>query len=291
MPTTPIDYNPKLRIFFSVDVIGSTAFKNISDDEKVQPWLRFFHDFYDEFKVLFNHYTDKAHNEIASDPNLEKLTPDFWKSLGDELLFQNILTHHEQASILTVGFKRAIEEFNRRDSVIAFNLAVKGAVWVAGFPVVNAELFYDEKYDFIGPTIDIGFRLAKFSTNDKLIVSLELALILNASINNHLKFFYEGKHVLKGVLGNIGYPIISIFLDSPSVDQTERDLINSTGRTELDIFIKKFLNENNIPAPFIDGDKTFGTRPKDYDKKLEKLKTQSEEPGSSDVELIPNPEH
>ncbi|TGN13490.1 hypothetical protein [Leptospira bandrabouensis] len=290
METTHTNFESRLKIFFSVDVVGSTAFKNKENDSQVQPWLQFYKDFYNEFEILFVRNIEQEYERVGEEFDCQKILPNFWKSLGDELVFEATLNHHAQASILVVAFKNALEIFNNNNGVRSFGLSVKGTSWCAGFPVMNAELRHKKDYDFIGPSIDTGFRLTKFATETKFVISIELALILTAKVKNYLEFFYEGKHILKGVLKDRPYPIIAINIKSPNLDETEKDITPVVTRENLDKFLSKFFRDNKIPKPFIKGDNDFGIAPSWYEEKRQNLIKQSEEPGSSGLNLIPSPE-
>ncbi len=59
-------------LFLSVDVIGSTAYKN-SKSEEIQPWLSFFLDFYKEFDILLQHQFDCGQSGREFQPNSDSL--------------------------------------------------------------------------------------------------------------------------------------------------------------------------------------------------------------------------
>jgi hypothetical protein len=61
--------------------------------------------------------------------------------------------------------------------------------------------------DFIGPSIDAGFRIADGATPSKLVVSVDLALLLLAG-TDPLELYFEGTQSLHGVLDGRPYPII-----------------------------------------------------------------------------------
>lgn len=75
----------ELIAFLSVDVVGSTAYKNSfvrKENHLEQPWLSFFKEFYSSFQNTFTKYIDKCDGENIKSDNLR-----VWKSLGDELIF------------------------------------------------------------------------------------------------------------------------------------------------------------------------------------------------------------
>lgn len=253
---------PYLRLFFSIDIAGSTALKStvksssdfVSRDksageldansiEGTQFWLRAFSQFYRNIFTIQQHAYDTVMrknfggniNEIlkVSDP------PRFWKALGDEAVLYVNIEHPTQALIymrvFTLFFRRMRDELRKNIP----DIDLKACAWLAGFPVNNAELsipsdeeppvykklseddqhssdrradktkdtpttswfetHFDSLYqlyegksngrlDFIGPQMDLGFRLAKFATPRKLILSADLTyLLLDASRINTSK--------------------------------------------------------------------------------------------------------
>lgn len=77
---------PRLRLFLSVDLIGSTSFKQSKanrnfDDDVVQTWfepiIRFYHEFEKKFALELNRFRELG---LPHQPN-----PTLWKVIGDEL--------------------------------------------------------------------------------------------------------------------------------------------------------------------------------------------------------------
>jgi hypothetical protein len=151
-------------------------------------------------------------------------------------------------------------------------LNVKGAAWLAGFPINNAEIilaarsqldtagYLDdpvaENYrlldahevrdsanlylaDYIGPSVDLGFRLREHATPRRLIISADLAWLLcfghreiAASEQGKSKYSkmpyigYDGRHGLKGILGGEPYPLVWIESDiGNAIDKAEDRLL------------------------------------------------------------------
>lgn len=261
-------YRSKLRIFFSVDIVGSTAYKNQHAENSVQPWLPFFKDFYTQFPIVYRRHISDEKTVANFEGDLP--IPDLWKSLGDELLFQTELKDHRHVSILVSAFKGAIEKYNQ--DISHSPLRLKGTAWLAGFPVINAEISFEQQYDFIGPSIDIGFRLTKFATEQQLVISIDLAYMLLKKVDN-LEFVYDGKHQLKGVLNNKPYPVIWIKMNYPNADPFEDKIIPKTDRDNLFKFCKNFIENAEYPLifPFIHGDTEFNKAPEGYGEKLKQI--------------------
>lgn len=203
----------KLILFLSVDIVGSTLFKSANTNEQRKhqhPWLSIFEDFYRDFPTLLKKEIDDRVNDkkftITQDAR-----PHLWKSAGDELIFKCQILDHKSVPFILDSFKSAILRY--AENLKTLNLDLKGTAWIAGVPVINAELG-SEKDDYIGPSIDCGFRICKFASERKLIISLELAYMLLDIDKDADKplfvYYFDGCQELKGVLNGKPYPIIWI---------------------------------------------------------------------------------
>lgn len=281
---------PRLRLFLSVDVVGSTAFKHHSEKADAQGWLEFFTSFYSGFP----NFLAAAH---ANTLRLKGHPPDhlppaqLWKALGDELVFVADLTHCSHVELHILAFKTAISKavtyhvHGEKPLPIHF----KASAWLAGFPVGNAAIPTEEKnspvsFDFVGPAIDIGFRLGGLATPRRFIVSVELAYLILTCGGNGFKFQYDGKSPLRGVLNGRGYPLI--WIDSyqgierkdrhPEHDVTEAEdvLLKRVAADEdsLRKFCRSYIDEIGAPLfiPFIVSDPDeHRPQPEDFEKRRE----------------------
>ncbi|MDG2125032.1 MAG: hypothetical protein P8J87_15120 [Verrucomicrobiales bacterium] len=221
---------PKLRLFLSVDVVGSANFKNrrrSAGSPGSQEWLTFFVPFYNAFPNIFtNAIGDLARARGIRPP----ATPDLWKSLGDELLFTTELVRTTDADFYLTAFRDAINlAVTHFASTPAGNspVALKGGAWLAGFPVTNAavplKVHHGDAatlFDYVGPQVDLGFRIRALATPRKLVMSCDLAyLILTACPDTSLDLRFFGREKLKGILGGKPYPIFwANTLDGPAAD-------------------------------------------------------------------------
>lgn len=247
-------------------MIGSTAFKTQKDRSEAseQAWFQFFREFHTEMRSFM---------ESGSDWR-------FWKSAGDELLFTAKLD--DEADIIQLvnklidAIKRHNQGFNLPDK--EKDLAVKGALWVAGFPVVNAIIPDDDGRkgpDYLGPSIDAGFRICRFSTATRVAVSVEAAYLLSSVMNDSQwgqieGIRYGGDTILKGVFGGNPYPMLWILLDDP-LEKAALKLMGqkpSPDRSDLRHFceeaIKKVNNAFVSHLPYIvraDGTEKYGQMP------------------------------
>lgn len=249
---------PRLRVFLSADLIGSTQFKIDQaaghEADKEASWPNVTMLFYSLFQKLFFENCSEWSNrdcadsgEIHNGPN-----PKLWKVLGDELIFfKECWDPREVFSIIQV-WRKTLIDFVR--SWPYNNLKVKSGAWLVGTPIRNWEIAFlrskptadDEKLlnnpvaynfhllkeyysdsenrkiniDFVGPSMDCGFRLLAHADERRLILSADLVEILCEEIAwwerqsfssdyPPMKFYYSGTEELKGISKvGIKYPII-----------------------------------------------------------------------------------
>ena len=195
-------YYPRLKLFLSADIIGSTAYKQpndlLSDRDGNLDWAAVIQGFYSEAQLSFQSRWDElalapwaaATTEVDKGPR-----PVFWKTIGDEVVFWKELTSDIQIWLTLSCWMKTINDLRiylrKRNNT---SLDVKSSVWSAGFPVRNKAVpnevfraageaprkptdalaeFYSRlqnddlsqtgMVDFIGPGIDVGFRLPPYN--------------------------------------------------------------------------------------------------------------------------------
>jgi hypothetical protein len=328
-------FSSTLRLFLSVDIVGSTAFKQAARDRKVEksstdgadprpaePWFSPIAQFYRGIERTFA-------KEWAICVGLSQEVgwptghaPELWKSVGDELIYMKELNDHREALTTLNAWIRTVGSYRTRLKEQFKSLDLKTTAWIAGFPVHNAEVIFrssvqglgaaedqddDEVFsnlsllsdyyekqpnpdltrDFIGPAIDTGFRLSQLSTPRKLVISVELAFILVHAVRTqpheykyeNLRFFFEGRHILKGVFGGLPYPVFWIDMGpSPKLEETE-DVLNGKAPLNTDVvlaFCQEFIKENVTYCftPYIVGnlDPAFNKVPDHHQERLSGLK-------------------
>ncbi|WP_295214682.1 hypothetical protein [uncultured Brevundimonas sp.] len=215
-------------------------------DRPNEDWFPVLQGFYLETQRAFLSAWDQLsageHSKIFWGPR-----PELWKVIGDEILFTKELTDHRQLQSTIHCWIEAIETTRQFLRKFERPLDVKCTAWTAGFPVVNKEValpkevdlqgppvtnyvkeagrLLEERYsarpkskkgkievDYIGPSIDIGFRLSQFATNRKFMISVGAAYILTLSNKKNpaiklRSIRYDGSAVLKGVFGGANYPL------------------------------------------------------------------------------------
>lgn len=248
--------------------MGSTALKSAnSGQEPVPPWLDTFRSFYEEFPITFRSKRDQFKCPAVR----------FWKGIGDELLWYSTLTKSGDTLTVIRAFKAALDEYNDQLDKSDKRVRLKGSAWLAGFPITHQEVQLPESsgYDFIGPYIDTGFRLSKFASRMKLVISVDLAwLILNCQTSladqKDLQLRFDESESLKGVLGGRPYPIIWIECASP-LESKEYKLTKAIvqpqeWRASLEDFCSAFIDDTDgaLIRPYILGDELVGEPPQSH---------------------------
>jgi hypothetical protein len=196
----------------SADVAGSTAYKAEADGlGSAEPgWLTVFSNFYANFPIMLMGQTAV---EMMDEESLPEIS--VWKALGDELIMTAKIESAEEAMGLVRALYLAMAQYEDRH-LHELPLRLKATCWVAEFPSPNIEIEIPELsgrleplIDYIGPSIDLGFRISKFSRPSTVVLSLDLAEILLASRRaEELSYFVLGREPLKGVMFGRAYPII-----------------------------------------------------------------------------------
>lgn len=270
---------PRLRLFLSVDLVGSTALKQAGEfpikrpigDESLEragpTWIFDLASFYREIEARFDFEWKNYCNSI---PEKDRWPIDnrasLWKINGDELIYVQELKSSKHCIALLFCWKRACQSYRKDILSKMSKLDVKMTAWTAGFPLTNTEVIFERdgesRYedcdplfihydllkrwysesdshlkliqDFIGPSIDTGFRIASKATPRKFIVSIEVAFIIavtNIPKSMEMKLFFSGHESLKGVFGGRPYPIF--WIDTHSDDQLSRAEDKLTNITPL----------------------------------------------------------
>lgn len=321
----------KLRLILSVDMVGSTPFKQGQEktvDSNVigAPWFGSNAMFYSEVPSnFFKQWEQVCSNLNPQDSSLtgKDYPPVFWKAAGDEIFYWKELTDYRQAVVCLYAWRKAINK-SREELKDKFKLDLKSTAWIANFPTINTEVVLElnksqldlstqtlilpsdkteqetnkavlanlariKKYedpkdsgyrakallDFVGPSIDNGFRLTKFASPRKLIVSIGLAWMLaeglkdlQSSNNPRVKeicegwrFYYDGGEVLKGIRSGNPYPVFWIDEHYPNPKRENEIVVEDRllGRCEAKLEdISSFVDltiqgdKKHLTPPFID---------------------------------------
>lgn len=200
-----------LRLFLSTDVAGSTEFKVGLARQRGTGWLDVFRNFFRNFPILM---MGQVGMEFLTEDTLPEMT--VWKFMGDETIFVCVPASPEEVTLLVRAHLNAMASYEAQ-YLADLPLRLKGSAWLARFPSPNIEIEVPElgrsggtaQTDFIGPDIDLGFRLGKFAWPATVSVSLDLLdVVLHAGNRDLLDFFLVGREPLKGVLFGRPYPAI-----------------------------------------------------------------------------------
>ncbi len=318
---------PRVRLFLSVDIVGSTAYKQKNTEQqfdgKIQKWLfpiaTFYHKFEENFFAHWDNLKEKADNPNSGVSICFGPEPTLWKMLGDELIYTKIITNPIQIEYLFQAWRQTLREYRK---IIRFSnedgdekdngLDLKSCAWIAGFPYENAEValakrpqkttqddtdfgtqytkknfsllkeYYsnslktppqssDVVLDFLGPSMDTGFRLGKFCSPLKTVISVDLAytlLVLEKGKKSakpvlgdkHISasVHYMGRKILKGVATNEPYPIFwlneyneSYTTPIDKINNWFRDLEdqgkNPPGLNDIKFYLETTLGTPNVP--------------------------------------------
>lgn len=319
MAKQPKFLQSRLRLFLSADIIGSTALKqtprNPLQVTNVE-WFPILQGFYIEAQLAFLGAWERGLPENAKEKALHwGPKPEFWKVIGDEIVFTKELTDSHQLTKVLACWVSALDYVRKYIRERDPRLDVKCTAWTAGFPLVNKEValpraldhdrepvtdyfkeagrLLDIRYkkggdakvavDYIGPSIDIGFRLTQFATARKFILSVGVAYMLSSrnaesSEPRISKFRYDGSAVLKGVFGGTRYPVFWLDLAMPGdLALLEDQLTKPEDCTPSDVYryCAKFFEEMEPYTfkPFIESDSEtdFKAKPDYYDDAIGRL--------------------
>ena len=279
------------RIFASVDVVGSTAFK-LHTPSNSASWAHVFKDFFDEFPTTLRASFEKMPSGLDGRPDAPMRV---WKYVGDEILFVAELDRHEAAAHHVIAFRTAITQYSRElsEGQHRHPLGLKGAVWGAGFPVMNVEvapkLGSEERAisDYLGPCIDQGFRLCRLADQRRIPISADIMYMLAttqypASIK--LRIHCEEPQEHKGVAAP--YPFF--WLDRVDGGQSEEDKIlkrrEDYAPSQLMPYLQELFGRSVAPLhrPFIESDPSemFKRVPMELMKLREELRIATVDPAA-----------
>lgn len=233
---------PSLLFFASLDLVGSTAAKQPKegnlDSALTQDWKERFGSIFTSLQALVKEHEVCALHERRLESHTEPAR--LLKINGDELVFFAKAASRSHALALLLAFRKVTERHNHDEMQRAVEpfgprpMRIKTTCWIAGFPVNNirirtsgerplmegvSETERREQYDYIGPSMDMGFRLTKFARPDALVVSADLAwLLLQDLDDNSLEYQVLDRDGLRGIAEGTPYPVIAIKCREAALD-------------------------------------------------------------------------
>ena len=229
------------RLFLSADLVGSTARKQTNLDE----WLADLLGFYQQFPVMVEENFTEARDGYSVELDGEVPRPELWKAVGDELIFSCVIRNEHHVHLAVKGFVAALAQWSGRVLTKKEALPLKGGAWLATFPLPDravavisntralpTQLFDPDRapehnnrnlltaieadqytkviwMDFVGPSMDTGFRVIANATPRRFMLSLEAAWLYAEAAGSSAdgELFLEGEIQMKGVWGGRGYPL------------------------------------------------------------------------------------
>lgn len=259
-------------------------------------WFSAIQGFYFEAAQAFLLDWQRSRGRSESPDQLYGDSPRLWKTVGDEVLFVKDITDHRQVVITLHVWFRAILRMKEFLKAEHSALGIKSTCWTAGFPFRNREVVLDpnpslgrgkvEDYyresgrllneyysrkrnqpkiviDYIGPSIDTGFRLSSYATDRKLIVSVDVAYLVSMTQFDgeveRIDFFYDGSVLLKGVFGGSNYPVFWIDMSEDSSLARREDKLKTQSvapKEDVKEYCDAFYKEHAdfTFRPFVAGD-------------------------------------
>jgi class 3 adenylate cyclase len=208
----------RLVMFLSADVVGSTEFKASTVGEGGQAlWLEAFETLFRELPLIF---IGKLAEYFFDEDDVPQ--GGVWKVMGDEVVFAVLPQSLRHAHRVAAAFCDAVASYDARIAG-RWPLRIRGCCWGAEMGARNRAIEIPEMLggsedrpylDFLGPDIDIGFRLSGHSRPGELIVSPNLAEAFAALEEQRgLRYHFVGEAPLKGVCGGQPFPLVLVSLD------------------------------------------------------------------------------
>lgn len=209
----------RLVMFLSADVVGSTAFKATAlSDSGPESWLGAFETLFRELPLIF---MGQLAQQFLDEDDLPH--SGVWKVMGDEVVFAAMPQSLAHAQLITAAFVGAVASYDKRIAS-RWPLRIRGCCWGAEIGERNQAIEIPEMLggseespylDFLGPDIDIGFRLSAHSRPGEVILSPNLVEAFAATPDQRdLRFHYVGATPLKGVCAGQPFPLVLVSLES-----------------------------------------------------------------------------
>ena len=244
----------QVKLFLSVDIAGSTQLKNTNNYFQIQRFCENYkhiaslidgcpdlelkgiyeqickEESYQDWSQIISRCFDDFNTQFTENLDGSEICP--WKMAGDELMYCVDVKTRKDVHDKVLAFFKTLRFFDKRYMQKGSQIRLKGSAWTAGFPIRNRilkpvsitnelDICKDCRVnldDYMGPEIDIGFRLGKFTFPGIIVVSLELACILldrkiaMSSDKSYFRVIDTGWEVLKGVWHGRKYPILCLAL-------------------------------------------------------------------------------
>lgn len=225
-------------LFLSCDLQNSTQFKQKGGTGDT--WIATFLAFYTEFPKLLSAEISKACATLQGRLLL-------WKAVGDELIFSVRIRSEGECSDAVDVWLETMLAFEKEHLLDKTPMTLKGGAFLATVPspdrrvaiprtvhsvdrshldaeamneaTLNAtdddsEFSATFAMDFVGPSIDTGFRILKYASRRYFVLTVEVAHILfkhySDTVQSDRRAHLVGTHELKGVWGGKPYPVFAL---------------------------------------------------------------------------------
>ena len=248
-----------LRVFLSTDMVGATALKHEHQDDWPTAVTQFYGDLAKSLPEHARAWSEKVKRRDGHQPRL----PELWEVVGDELVFVVEAERLEDVLVAVLALRSTTAAYNVAAAASTTRSArpARGTAWSAGFPVANRVLSVPgapgNRLQFVGPSIDAGFRLAKAARgrHDLILVSTNLAWLLVQAekmayqdrAESELHWQYVGRLELRGV--NHGRPVPGFALDTLCGNPTSEDALLRRERKPLDRSDVERVAREHIEGP------------------------------------------
>ena len=264
-------FRPRLKLFLSLDIVGSTAYKQPLDLSKTPAreainWAYTIQSFYRAVEKGVENTWQRLEEMSRELGRVVGPRPRLWKTIGDEVVYWKEMENDCDIWFAVAVWAKVIEIAREDLSNSGSGLDVKPTLWIAGFPIRNRvvatqlgegnpldaiDQFYTRDdcantVDFIGPGIDVGFRLCGLSSPKKMSISVDCAYLMAISIDKiiefekalHAKFKSRAKHFFSKGVGRDIEGIIATNIDDRGLQYDSswflhRFAIHFSGRKEL----------------------------------------------------------
>lgn len=147
-------FSSTLRMFLSVDIVGSTAFKQAikqgslgessgaTGNSPAEPWFSPIAQFYRGIESTFAKEWAKCIQAAKEVSWPAGSPPELWKSIGDELIYTKDLSDHREALSTLNAWMATVTSYRAILRKQFSTLDLKSTAWIAGFPVHNAEVIF-----------------------------------------------------------------------------------------------------------------------------------------------------
>lgn len=228
-------------LFISVDIANSARIKYSNNN-----WP-------EDLRNIIQYLIEDA-GRLSSDDIIISV----WRILGDEVIFVVPISSVQQIVLILEHFrimakdKRIISELLKK----RLNLALQIVIWITSIKPDNDRFTYTQiaEYtptsensivtDYIGIDMDLGFRLREHKSSDYILISPEIAFLLNQHLKEMKdKFIVHGKFIPREFengtpFNNLLYPQIIYYDETYEDEPIQKSAIKTSG------------NEDNKFEPF-----------------------------------------